>query len=59
MNWSSAAEFFAMGGYGLYVWGAYAVTLGLHARSSRRAARGAARTARRARARRARRRSAR
>ena len=27
MNWNSAAEFFAMGGYGLYVWGAYAVTL--------------------------------
>ncbi len=26
MQWSSAAEFFAMGGYGLYVWGAYAVT---------------------------------
>ena len=24
MNWNSAAEFFAMGGYGLYVWGAYA-----------------------------------
>ena len=27
MNWNSAADFFAMGGYGLYVWGAYAVTL--------------------------------
>jgi heme exporter protein D len=27
MNWGSAAEFFAMGGYGLYVWGAYAATL--------------------------------
>ena len=27
MNWNSAAEFFAMGGYGLYVWGSYAVTL--------------------------------
>ena len=26
MNWNSAAEFFAMGGYGLYVWGAYGVT---------------------------------
>jgi heme exporter protein D len=25
MNWSSAADFFAMGGYGLYVWGSYAV----------------------------------
>jgi heme exporter protein D len=24
--WASPAEFFAMGGYGLYVWGAYAVT---------------------------------
>ena len=27
MNWNSASEFFAMGGYGVYVWGAYAVTL--------------------------------
>jgi heme exporter protein D len=27
MNWSSASAFFDMGGYGLYVWGAYAVTL--------------------------------
>ena len=26
MIWNSAADFFAMGGYGLYVWGAYAVT---------------------------------
>ena len=26
MNWHGAADFFAMGGYGLYVWGAYAVT---------------------------------
>ena len=26
MNWSSWQEFVAMGGYGLYVWGAYAVT---------------------------------
>jgi len=26
MQWSSAAEFFAMGGYGLYVWGAYAIS---------------------------------
>ena len=26
MQWSSVSEFFAMGGYGLYVWGAYAVT---------------------------------
>jgi heme exporter protein D len=26
MQWSSAAEFFAMGGSGLYVWGAYGVT---------------------------------
>ena len=29
MQWNSAAEFFAMGGYGLYVWGAYAVTAAL------------------------------
>lgn len=25
MNWSSAGDFFAMGGYGLYVWGSYAL----------------------------------
>jgi heme exporter protein D len=24
--WNSASEFFAMGGYGTYVWGAYVVT---------------------------------
>ena len=23
MNWGSAAEFFAMGGHGLYVWGSF------------------------------------
>jgi heme exporter protein D len=27
MSWGSAEEFFAMGGYGLYVWGSYALTL--------------------------------
>ena len=27
MSWNSTADFFAMGGYGLYVWGSYAVTL--------------------------------
>jgi heme exporter protein D len=27
MNWNSASDFFHMGGYGLYVWGSYAVTL--------------------------------
>jgi len=27
MTWGSPAEFFSMGGYGLYVWGAYAVCL--------------------------------
>ena len=27
MNWGGTAEFFAMGGYGLYVWGSYGVTL--------------------------------
>ncbi len=27
MNWNSAADFFAMGGYGLYVWGSYAAAL--------------------------------
>ena len=26
MNWGSAADFFAMGGYGFYVWGSYFVT---------------------------------
>ncbi len=26
MNWAGWSEFFAMGGYGLYVWGSYAVT---------------------------------
>ena len=26
MKWTSASEFFHMGGYGLYVWGAYIVT---------------------------------
>ena len=26
MNWGSAGEFFAMGGYGLYVWGSYLAT---------------------------------
>jgi heme exporter protein D len=25
MNWSSVGEFFAMGGYGFYVWGSYIV----------------------------------
>jgi heme exporter protein D len=27
MNWTGPADFFAMGGYALYVWGAYGVTL--------------------------------
>ncbi len=26
MSWSSPSDFFAMGGYGFYVWGAYGVT---------------------------------
>ncbi len=26
MIWTSAADFFAMGGYGFYVWGAYGVS---------------------------------
>lgn len=26
MNWSGADAFFAMGGYGFYVWGSYAMT---------------------------------
>ncbi len=27
MNWNSAAEFWAMGGYALYVWGSFSVCL--------------------------------
>ena len=27
MNWTSWTEFCAMGGYGLYVWGAYGVAV--------------------------------
>ena len=27
MNWQAMDEFFRMGGYGLYVWGSYGVTL--------------------------------
>lgn len=27
MNWNSFADFAQMGGYGMYVWGSYAVTL--------------------------------
>ena len=26
MNWASAGEFFAMGGYAFYVWGSFLVT---------------------------------
>lgn len=26
MQWSSASEFFAMGGYALYVWGSFGAT---------------------------------
>jgi heme exporter protein D len=29
MNWNSWTEFFHMGGYGLYVWGSYAMTAAL------------------------------
>jgi len=29
MNWASWSEFFAMGGYALYVWGSYGVVFGL------------------------------
>lgn len=29
MNWASWSDFFAMGGYALYVWGSYVVTGGL------------------------------
>ena len=37
MSWGSAADFIAMGGYGLYVWGAYGLTaalLGIEVRSA-------------------------
>jgi heme exporter protein D len=27
MNWGSVGEFLAMGGYGWFVWGSYAVTI--------------------------------
>ena len=27
MNWNSMSEFFAMGGYALYVWGSYGMTI--------------------------------
>ena len=27
MNWASVSDFFAMGGYGFYVWGSYGVCL--------------------------------
>lgn len=49
MNWHSAADFFAMGGYGRYVWGSYGLALllmtvepWLAARRRRRALRDAA-----------------
>jgi len=29
MNWESPAAFFAMGGYGLYVWGSFGVCAAL------------------------------
>ena len=29
MNWASWSDFFAMGGYALYVWGSYGVVIGL------------------------------
>ena len=29
MSWNGIGDFLHMGGYGLYVWGSYAVTLGL------------------------------
>jgi heme exporter protein D len=29
MNWASWSDFFRMGGYALYVWGSYGVTLAL------------------------------
>jgi heme exporter protein D len=29
MNWGSPAEFFAMGGYALYVWGSFVVCVAI------------------------------
>jgi len=29
MKWASIGDFIAMGGYGLYVWGAYLVTVAI------------------------------
>ncbi len=31
MNWTSWSDFFAMGGYALYVWGSFVVVFGLMA----------------------------
>lgn len=31
MQWASVADFFAMGGYGLYVWGSFVMTAGVMA----------------------------
>ena len=31
MNWASYSDFFAMGGYALYVWGSFIVVFGLMA----------------------------
>ncbi|MEO7151192.1 MAG: heme exporter protein CcmD [Burkholderiaceae bacterium] len=48
MNWQSASEFWSMRGYGLYVWGSYAMTLALmlfEAASVRRGRRAAQRAA--------------
>jgi heme exporter protein D len=38
MQWNSFGEFVHMGGYGLYVWGSYAVTLAVMALESHLAA---------------------
>jgi heme exporter protein D len=48
--WASWSDFFAMGGYGLYVWGSYLVTFALMAvevAALRRRGRGALENARR------------
>ena len=29
VNWASAADFWAMGGYGFYVWGSYGAVVGV------------------------------
>ena len=36
MTWASAADFFAMGGYGVYVWGSFGIALEIAVLAARR-----------------------